>query len=183
MTRRHNGGKAPRKFPLETIIEAAPSHDGTPTTAGYWLLEPMQRPLYAHRIYDTTPDAAIPGRAAELAKTINERTWDYRMRSGCGQYDRIEIVALPMPENTTAEERVSKCKAHHIAEMSNREADWHLPRTFRDNDYQRAIIIIGRLQEECWQAFDRPFKLSGTLVIIFLLSFMHRAPIRHPVLL
>ncbi|KAI9643613.1 hypothetical protein NHQ30_008235 [Ciborinia camelliae] len=164
MSNGKTGQPAPRRRRMETVIEEAPSHDGTPTTAAYWWpREPNLRPLYAHRVYDTTSDASIPGRAAELAKVINEKTWDYRDGYGGGEADRIEVVALPMPEDATAEERVEKSKVHYMAEVSTREADWHLPRTFRHDGYQRAIIVIDRLREEWRQAFDRPFEIVGSL--------------------
>lgn len=95
---------APRKLRIETITEEAPSHDGTPTITSYLRqLEPNLRPLYAHRVYDTTPDAAISGRAAELAKIIHEKTLDYRGGYGRDEPDRIEVVAMPMPKDATTE--------------------------------------------------------------------------------
>ncbi|THV48858.1 hypothetical protein BGAL_0224g00200 [Botrytis galanthina] len=164
MANKPTGMPAPRKLRIETITEEAPSHDGTPTITSYRRqLEPYPRPLYAHRVYDTTPDAAIPGRAAELAKIIHEKTLDYRGGYGRDEPDRIEVVALPMPKDATAEQRVKKCKAHHLAEVVTREKEWHLSRTFVDDGYQRAIVIIDQLREEWREAFDRPFEMFGVL--------------------
>jgi hypothetical protein len=87
-----------------------------------------------------------------------------------------------MLENATTVERLEKCKGNYIAEVATREADWHLPRTFRHNGYQRAIIVIDRLGEEWREAFDRPSRIvnyesdSGTRVSIFsllLCSVLH----------
>ncbi|KAM0145441.1 hypothetical protein ACHAQE_011276, partial [Botrytis cinerea] len=158
------GMPAPRKLRIETITEEAPSYDSNPTITSYRRqLEPNPRPLYAHRVYDTTPDAAIPGRAAELAKILHEKTLDYRGGYGRDEPDRIEVVALPMPKDATAEQRVKKCKAHHLAEVASREKEWHLSKTFVHNGYQRAIVIIDQLREEWREAFDRPFEMFGVL--------------------
>jgi hypothetical protein len=178
MPKRHRptGGIAPRRLPSVPVNEEAPSHDGTLTVAAYWpQLEPDSRPLYAHRIYDTTPDAAVLGRTGELAKVINEKTLHCRQRSDRGEPDRIEVVALPMLEDATTEERLEKCKANYLAEVATREADWHLPRTFRRNNYQRAIVVIDRLGEEWRKAFDRPFTLTSVSfdVSTFSTAFMH----------
>ncbi|KAM3148412.1 hypothetical protein ABEW05_011367 [Botrytis cinerea] len=164
MSNKPMGMPAPRKLRIETITEEAPSYDSNPTITSYRRqLEPNPRPLYAHRVYDTTPDAAIPGRAAELAKILHEKTLDYRGGYGRDEPDRIEVVALPMPKDATAEQRVKKCKAHHLAEVASREKEWHLSRTFVHNGYQRAIVIIDQLREEWREAFDRPFEMFGVL--------------------
>ncbi|KAJ8059167.1 hypothetical protein OCU04_012141 [Sclerotinia nivalis] len=159
MSNKATGQPAPRKVPYKTIAEEAPRYNDTPTITAYrQQAEPQLRPPYAHRVYDSTPDAALPGRAAELAQVIHEKTMEYREGYGRGEAGRIEVVALPMPEGATAEERVERCKVHYIADVSTREADWYLPGTFLHDGYQRAIIVIYRLREEWREAFNRPFE-------------------------
>jgi hypothetical protein len=69
------GGHATRRLPNYTAIKEAPGHDGTLTVTAYQpFFESQVRALYVHRVYDTTPDAAISGRVEELAKVIHEKT-------------------------------------------------------------------------------------------------------------
>lgn len=74
---------------------------------------------------------------------------------------------------------MKKCKAHHLAEVVSREKEWHLSRTFVDDGYQRAIVIIDQLREEWREAFDRPFEMFGVLVTTFLLTFIHSIRFKH----
>ncbi|PQE22389.1 ArcA-like protein [Rutstroemia sp. NJR-2017a WRK4] len=149
---RQTGGRAPRRVIKYTLVEEAPSHDGTLTMTAYQpKYEPHIRPLFAHRIYDTTPDAAIPGRAGELAKVIHEKTEKYREGNGRAEPDRIEVVALPMHEMR---------QLRKDTRMATREVDWELPKLIVERGYERAIIVIGRLGDEWQKAFDRPFELT-----------------------
>jgi hypothetical protein len=91
-----------------------PNHDAAPTTAVYARdLPHMPRPPYALRIYDTTPSAADPGRVAELARVI-------RQKSRGNQPERIEVVGLPVPIEATDEERSERCWKYQVDDMAVR---------------------------------------------------------------
>ncbi|KAK2037092.1 hypothetical protein LZ31DRAFT_580280 [Colletotrichum somersetense] len=112
--RQKRGGQQPQTKRLKTpppknktIVYSAPSHDGSPAFVAYEVPETVAnddeagltacRPLYAFVIYDTTPEALRPGRTAELAQEIFERTYEER-RGNDLLPDRIEVVDMPMPQ-------------------------------------------------------------------------------------
>lgn len=146
-----------------SIVEQAPSHDGAPTYAAYarrWPGKP--RPLYAVRIYDTTPGAAAPNRTSEVAKVIQEKTERYRGTADA--HDRVEVVAIPMTLDATDQQRADRCREHQLAEVRSRGGsgkedwgEWALPKLACDDAvYRQAIIIIDQLDNGWEGAFDRP---------------------------
>lgn len=152
---------APLKYKQYCIVEDAPSHDGAPTFASYWSPPPVRegdakqpvRPVWAHRIYDTTPilkDNEPRDIAAALAEAVHKGTWLYRSTHGRGTPDRVEVVKLPMPADATDEDRALRCRDHNTAEVAYRARDapagWLLPANFRQPPYQRTIFVINSLR-------------------------------------
>ncbi|KAJ4285990.1 hypothetical protein N0V88_008177 [Collariella sp. IMI 366227] len=180
-------GKKPRRV-LKTLIprwkivvEPAPSHDGAPTYAayemqlaqlpadpdtpdGYSNSPPTQdaekhRPPFGIRIYDTTASATAD-RAALLARRISELTYDQRVGRDGSSYckDRIEVVALPLPETTTKKERIARCEAHNDAERETRliiedpvlAASWFIVEDFDAWPLRKRVFVIHDLQDS-WE--------------------------------
>lgn len=140
--------KAPRKIRVETVVEEAPSHDGSLTFAAYQRQFPDEpiRPLWTHCIYDTTSQAADPQHISYVARIIHENT--YRTRQHDGSRDRIEVIGMPMPSDATDEQRATKCREHHVAEINSRNAakrdDWCIPGTLQRDSYLRVVYVIFR---------------------------------------
>lgn len=140
--------KAPRKIRIETVVEEAPCHDGSPAFAAYQRQFPGDpiRPSWTHCIYDTTSQAADPQHVSYVARIIHENT--YGARQNDGSRDQIEVVGLPMPSDATDEQRATKCREHHVAEINSRSAakrdDWCIPGTLQRNSYLRVIYVICR---------------------------------------
>ncbi|KAL2130242.1 hypothetical protein VTI74DRAFT_6719 [Chaetomium olivicolor] len=139
--------KAPRKQvstfvpPTKVVVEPTPSHDGTPTFAayevqlallaadpdspdGYSDSPPSQdpenhRPPFGIRFYDITA-GATPERAALLARRISELTYQARYNDRSYDKDRIEVVAMPLPESMAADDQAARCIAHNEAERAAR---------------------------------------------------------------
>ncbi|KAH6844583.1 hypothetical protein B0I37DRAFT_165312 [Chaetomium sp. MPI-CAGE-AT-0009] len=155
----------------KVVVEPAPSHDGASTFAayeiplsllaadpesadGYSNSPPSQgleelRPKFGIRIYDTTASATAD-RAALLARRISELTFDGRVSNDTHQQkDRIEVVALPLPESTTVKDRKAKCIAHNEAERRARlsiadaalAASWFMVENFYDRSRKQVFII------------------------------------------
>lgn len=103
-------------------MEQAPSHDGAPCFTAYTVdAENMGRPLFAIRVYDTTPEAGGADRTRDLALKIHRGTEHERVeRQPAVDRDRIEVVGLPMAPDTPDERRIEACKAHHMAEVAAR---------------------------------------------------------------
>lgn len=142
------------------VIERAPSHDGTPTVAAYHELDDpgdwrtmvckLIRPLFAFRIYDTTPDAANVNNIYHVAKAIFEETLEARSAGRDRDVpDRIEVVGLPMSPDATDDERAVRCREFETAEMIARNnpsmRDWYLRRHFENGKYSSSIHVISRL--------------------------------------
>lgn len=174
--------RRPRKFrapPHKVVVEPAPSHGGAPTYAAYetrLTLLPADpdsldaysnsppsgvqdaekhRPSFGIRIYDITPSATAE-RAALLVRRISEQTYSVRMSSNGHPHDRIEVVALSMPADTsTAKARVEKCIAYNEAERAARllisnpavAKSWFIPADFRGLGSRKRLFIIVDLQE------------------------------------
>jgi hypothetical protein len=162
------GGKRPRKIPpKKTVVEPAPSHDGAPCFTAYTVdCYENSRPQFVLRIYDTTPAAGNPDRIRELALKIHKGT---EVERCLGPYDtegdRIEVVGLPLPQDTADEQRAEVCMAHHMAEVSARcqhRPDFYLPATFDNMGWWRAVVVLDRL-EEGWEgaALYRPEPENG----------------------
>ena len=115
------------------------------------------RPQFGIRVYDTTEDVTAE-RAALLVRRISELT--YKCRTSCDrtEKDRIEVVALPLPASTTADERAVKCIAHNKAERAVRlamadaavAASWYIPEDFSANGIKKRIWVINDLKES-WE--------------------------------
>lgn len=90
------------KYKEYCIVEKAPSHDGAPTFASYWSPPPVPegdakepvRPVWSHRIYDTTPilkDNELKGVAAALAEVskrdmvLPQHPWPWNARPRRGR--------------------------------------------------------------------------------------------------
>lgn len=66
--------------------------------------------------------------------------------------DRIEVVAFPLPETASNQERAEACVAHYEREVESRMAmadkaelvSWFLPERFMDSYYSRMILAINR---------------------------------------
>ncbi|KAG7291423.1 hypothetical protein NEMBOFW57_001442 [Staphylotrichum longicolle] len=183
------GQKPPRpgKTPLprtKVVVEPAPSHDGAPTYAayemqlallaadpdspdGYSNSPPSQdaekyRPPFGIRIYDTTP-RATGGRAALLARRISELTYRQRVSDDYFRYkDRIEVVALPLPEATTRKDRMTRCVAHNDAEREARlliadpalAASWFIVEDFDADFTRKRVFVINDLQDSWEEALS-----------------------------
>ncbi|KAK4044234.1 hypothetical protein C8A01DRAFT_31547 [Parachaetomium inaequale] len=178
---------APRKHlrsrgPYKVVVEPAPSHDGAPTFAAWGISvshlddadsnskdyysgysPPKQaperhRPPFGIRVYDTTADATAE-RAALLARRISELTDKHRTSCDGTEKDRIEVVALPLPASTTADERAIRCIAHNKAERAVRlatadaavAASWYVPGDFAANGTRKRIWVINDLEGELWE--------------------------------
>ncbi|KAK4097651.1 hypothetical protein N658DRAFT_500172 [Parathielavia hyrcaniae] len=169
------------------------SHDGAPTYAayemqlallaadpdspdGYSNSPPSQdaekyRPPFGIRIYDTTPSAA-GDRAALLARRISELTYRQRVMDDNFQYkDRIEVVALPLPEATATKDRIARCIAHNDAEREARlliadpalAASWFIVEDFVADFTRKRIFVVNDLQvswEEALSTFDYQYTAS-----------------------
>ncbi|KAF3021111.1 hypothetical protein E8E14_013426 [Neopestalotiopsis sp. 37M] len=142
------------------VIERVPSHDGTPTVAAYHELDDpndwrttvckLVRPLFAFRIYDTTPDAADATNLCHVAKVIFEETLEARSAGRDRDVpDRIEVIGLPMSPDATDHERALKCREFETAEIAARKnpgmRDWYLRRRFENGEYSSSIHVISRL--------------------------------------
>ncbi|EON98439.1 putative arca-like protein [Phaeoacremonium minimum UCRPA7] len=166
------GGRRPRKIlPKEAVVEQAPSHDGAPCFTAYTVdAEQTTRPLFALRIYDTTPEAEAgegADRTRQLALDIHSGTEFERCDTAPAvDRDRIEVVRLPMPADTPDEQRIERCQAHHMAEVRARttshRADFYLPATFDTEGWWRGLVIIDRL-ENGWEGvtLNRPRPEKG----------------------
>lgn len=134
--------------PRRMVVEAAPSHDGSQTFAAWHGSDP--RPLFALRIYDTTPEAASADHLHHVAKVIYENTWKHRASVGRGQPDRIEVVGMPMAA-ATDEERARRCREHHEAEVASRiraaSREWYIPTTRTESSYWSHIKVLKRLSQ------------------------------------
>lgn len=130
------------------VVEAAPSHDGSQTFAAWYGSDP--RPLFALCIYDTTPEAASADHLRHVAKVVHENTWKHRASVGRGQPDRIEVVGMPMTA-ATDEERASRCREHHEAEVASRiraaSREWYIPTTRIESSYWSHIKVLTRLSQ------------------------------------
>ncbi|KAF6806190.1 hypothetical protein CPLU01_15924 [Colletotrichum plurivorum] len=151
------GTSIPRRW--KTVVQPAPSHDGSPTFAAYEVLEATAeteaelrpvRPAFGCVVYDTT-HTAHPARSARLARALFERT--EKTRRGDKSHDaldRIEVVTFPLPEAASDEERADACVRHYEREAQSRlvmpdraEAiSWDLPERFMDSRYSRMIVAI-----------------------------------------
>ncbi|CAJ2500934.1 Uu.00g037870.m01.CDS01 [Anthostomella pinea] len=121
----------PKKVRNGTTVEAAPSHDSSPTYAAYDnLAEGENRPLFALRVYDTTtqPAAASDDHVRYAAK----------------------VVGLPMTADVTDDERAQRCREDQIAEVAARKSaglqDWFLPGTYMTDSHLFGIHVITRLE-------------------------------------
>ncbi len=140
----------PESLATGLVVEETPSHDGTRCVA-VWLSVngARDRPKWAVRIYDTTPDAGEEALAFERAIMIHEGTLQYRHHVGPGFRDRIEVHGLPMPDGATSEQRAAMCIAHNVAEIAARNAtgstDFFIPGTYSEGGYQYGLVILERL--------------------------------------
>lgn len=186
--------KAPRKRllsgtpppPNKVIVEPAPSHDGSPTFAAYEAPVPLlgpndtppsenpekYRPPFGIRIYDITP-TATPERAALLARRISELTYDTRYNDRCYEKDRIEVVAMPLlDQSMTANDQAARCIAHNEAERAARlpiadaavAASWYIVESFMHGyNCSKELFFIGHLKEDSWEeALRNPDKVRWT---------------------
>ena len=180
-------GKRSRRVPGKTpmprtkvVVEPAPSHDGAPTYAayemqlallatdpdspdGYSNSPPSQdaekyRPPFGIRIYDTTT-SATGDRAALLARRISELTYEQRVSDDSFRYkDRIEVVALPLPEATAKKDRMARCIAHNDAEQEARlpiadpalAISWFIVEDFDAYCSEKRVFVINDLQDS-WE--------------------------------
>ncbi|KAH6843500.1 hypothetical protein B0I37DRAFT_384611 [Chaetomium sp. MPI-CAGE-AT-0009] len=188
--------QAPRKQlpgsipPTKVVVEPAPSHDSAPTFAAYSVFlhllqadpdtengysnspptkeSEKHRPKFGIRIYDTTSNATAQ-RAALLARRISELTWDYRTSRESFQEDRIEIVVLPLPTSSSAEDLAATCIAHNEAErqarlrMSDAEvaASWYIAEDFTGNGWWKALWVIYDLGESWEEALQNTTYMDG----------------------
>ncbi|ROV96066.1 hypothetical protein VPNG_09127 [Cytospora leucostoma] len=148
----------------------APSYDGAPTFASYWSLAPVRRgdtkqpvrPVWAHRIYDTThilKDNEPGDVAAALAEAIHKGTWSYRNTYGRGTPDRVEVVKLPMTADATDEERALRCREHKTAEVVYRARE--APAGLRVAENLGIELSLGLRREREDIGFGRRGYLSG----------------------
>ncbi|KAJ9148556.1 hypothetical protein NKR23_g4904 [Pleurostoma richardsiae] len=152
------GGRRPRKIlPKEAVVEEAPSHDRAPCFTAYSVdPEETSRPLFALRVYDTTPEAGGADRTRQLALKVHSGTEIERCDvAPAVDRDRVEVVGLPMAADTPDEQRIERCQAHHMAEVrariTARRVDFYLPATFDVEGWWRGLVIIDRL-EGGWEA-------------------------------
>ncbi|GKT41203.1 uncharacterized protein ColSpa_01384 [Colletotrichum spaethianum] len=155
--------KAPREV---TIVQPAPSHDGSSTFAAFFVLETSrnpdaadQRPRFGLVIYDTATGANAT-RAGRLARVMFDRTMSERRRAE-NEPDRIEVVALITSTESallTPRDRAEECIRHFEQERNNRltiadlvdAKSWFLPERINDEWYAWGIIVIDRLEEQ-WE--------------------------------
>jgi hypothetical protein len=172
LPRRPTVRKSPRRV---TVVQPAPSHDGSPIFAAYSVLESSrnpdaadQRPPFGLIIYDTAPGANAT-RAERMARVMFDRTMSERRRAE-NDPDRIEVVALKPPgiaqpgrtstefEQLTPRDRAEACIRHFEQERNSRltipdlaEAkSWFLPERIDDDMYAWGILVIDRLEER-WE--------------------------------
>lgn len=169
--RRPSARKSPRRV---TVVQPAPSHDGTPIFAAHSVLEATLKPdaddgwpPFGLIIYDTAPGANA-ARAERMARLIFDRTMDERRRPD-GDPDRIEVIALGPPvaqpdtRSTgsylpTPGDRAEACIRHFEKERNSRLALadlkdaklFFLPERTVDHWYAWGIIVIDRLEER-WE--------------------------------
>jgi hypothetical protein len=125
------------------------------------------RPRFGIRIYDTTASATAD-RAALLARRISELRFATRVSDDTHeQKDRIEVVALPLPESTPAKDREAKCIAHNEAERKARlsiadaalAASWFIVENFYGNA-RKQVFIITDLKDSWEDALPDPNRLA-----------------------
>lgn len=184
--------KAPRQV---TVVQPAPSQDGSPTFASYSVLETSrnpdaadQRPPFGLVIYDTATGANAT-RAERMARVTCDRTMTERRRAENDQ-DRIEVVALTPPcvaqRGTTSTEsdlltpgdRAEAGIRHFEQERNSRLAiadladakSWFPSERVDDGRYAWGIILIDRLKERWEEALgyleDHPDEDSHTSIVL-----------------
>ncbi|KAF2445313.1 hypothetical protein P171DRAFT_432008 [Karstenula rhodostoma CBS 690.94] len=169
------GGLPPIKIHEEYLVEEALSYDSTCCYTA-WVREEIvqvpegwsasdfnianERPQWSIQIYDTTLQAADPGHLKTLAKTFHEETRTEREVGGRGQRDRIDVWGVPFAAGASVEERIAKCKAHMLAEITARETsgddDFHVSELHGHYQWNRAILIIDR-PERSWNEDEGGF--------------------------
>lgn len=159
------GGLPPVQIRQHSVVEEAPSHDGTPCFTAWlrdeivkvpqgWLASDFSMdntiPKLSLQIYDTTPGSNNPDHLKTLAETLHKDTRQERLSQCREEADRIDVWGMPLATNTSVEERIAKCKAHVLAEISSRDKDGNtdfiIPRLLNHYNiqWQRAIVIIDR---------------------------------------
>ncbi|KAJ3526376.1 hypothetical protein NM208_g11218 [Fusarium decemcellulare] len=161
---------------VTTIVEKAPSHDGTLCIAAWgkveFTLEKFNRkhhscrPKLSVQIYDTTPDAADGQHLRKVAEHIHQLIWRVMRiheplqgrtlvpQCGRGVYNRYipkvryrtEVYALPLPVETPDSIRVERCLSHHKAEIMARH-DARDAEFFLQPNFPRGV------QDDFWRRF------------------------------
>ncbi|KAF2644054.1 hypothetical protein P280DRAFT_537718 [Massarina eburnea CBS 473.64] len=137
LTRRPlTGGLPLTKFRHHYIVEEAPSHDSTlcftaciredvvkiPEGWSSDFIIPNRRPQWSIQIYDTTPQSGNPEHLITLAEMLHSETREDREAWGRGEPDSVDIWGMPLTTDASDEERIAKCKAHVLAEITSRNA-------------------------------------------------------------
>ncbi|KAH0444741.1 hypothetical protein CcaCcLH18_00399 [Colletotrichum camelliae] len=185
--RASTGGKAPRKYLLQYVIEEMPSHDNTPCFTAWERAIRMPipekyarpqasdsdsdnedrqtRPKMSFQIYDTTPLSDNADHLKALAEKIHKETFRARWRIEFEFYDRIDLWGMPLAVDASTEERITKCRAHACAVIASRErADdtFHVSRLINHLDWPRSedwnrVIIIIDRAQELWNENEGGF--------------------------
>ncbi|EFX03756.1 hypothetical protein CMQ_684 [Grosmannia clavigera kw1407] len=140
------------------VVEAAPSHDGSPIFTAYTTDEyDSKRPLFALVVYVTVAEASDPSYVRDLALQIHKGMGRERRAHMIRDYrrDRIELVGVPEKrqrddgESESDKTCVARCQTHYLAEVASRmatgESNFFLPPTFDPTDYTRRPTVIRRL--------------------------------------
>lgn len=169
------GGLPPVKTREQYAVEEAPSQNSTPCFTA-WVREEIveipagwsasdfeifdKRPEWSLQIYDTTPQSDNPEHLKALAEALHRETREEREVNGRAKPDRIDVWGMPLSTDASDEERMAKCKAHVLAEISWRDAtgstEFHIPRLNVREKWQRGIIIIDR-PEGLWDEDEGGF--------------------------
>lgn len=170
------GGLPPVKIREIYVVEEAPSHDETPCYTAWIKVELLSEipqgfsasdfsninnySRWSIPIYDTTPASDSPEYLSALAEALHRETIEERFLNDRGEPDRIDVWGIPLPTNTSEEERIAKCKAHFLAEVASRNAsgnpEFYMPRLKAREKWQRAIVVIYKPQSD-WNEDESSF--------------------------
>ncbi|KAF4908460.1 hypothetical protein CGCVW01_v012242 [Colletotrichum viniferum] len=151
--------------PPQSVVVEAPCHDGRPCFAVWAYTDKDTRspagpdlsniPLWVIRVYHTLPEAVYAYHVRDTAEkiyTLAHTRFDALDKAYLEHPKyryRIEVIGLPLPEDTSDSERIERCMEHHRAEVAARRTTGSVffIQTAVQGDYKHRIAIR-RLDED-----------------------------------